>query len=497
MAGTKRTRAQLTTDPGAPFRTGNVPVNQDFQNLAASGFNLLDDDIADLPADAVTQALWQGVYPGPLPVVAGDTRYALSGLLNKLLSEHLAKFSLLGSLSDAAGGAAMVGYLAPFTGAAGRSLRTRLSDVPTVRDFGAIGGNETKDTEGFQKALDYGGAIIVPRHTGSRYRIGQTLKAKAAGGLFGENRGIAGIDFVGTGPVIESNTKGTATLLWFSLENLFIGAGAASPVLVDWQSIQFGGVRNCWLYGGAGAGSIGIRGATVYGTTECTYNQFFNNYFGNTQYGYHLSDGCNGNTIFGGRAQLPLASAVGALLTATALDRVNGNLILGFRCEQTGHTMTGVQLNGNTVGNLIIGCRFEQLLRGVLLSAGDERNALIANYYGDCTSKWLDGGTDTLILEEGLVYAHNVPRAEAVWDGTAGVAYRGTPRGCTVTRTGTGVYVVAFPTAMPNANYRVSLSSSAFMTQWTGPTTGQVTINTYNAAGIAADAALISVQITV
>lgn len=85
MAGTARTRAQLTTDPGAPFRTGNVPTNADFQNLAASHFNLLDDDASRITVDAVSQEFLTAEL-GVLPLEAGGVRALLAGVVNKIVS---------------------------------------------------------------------------------------------------------------------------------------------------------------------------------------------------------------------------------------------------------------------------------------------------------------------------------------------------------------------------------------------------------------------------
>lgn len=88
MAGTAKTRAQLATDPGAPLRTGHVPTNAEFQDVVASSFNLLDDDASDIAVDAITDALWEGEYGDTLPEDA-QGRKLLTGLLNKLLTEHL------------------------------------------------------------------------------------------------------------------------------------------------------------------------------------------------------------------------------------------------------------------------------------------------------------------------------------------------------------------------------------------------------------------------
>lgn len=85
MAGTARTRAQLTTEPGAPFRTGNVPTNGDFQNLVASHFSLVDDDASRITVDPVSQDFLEAEL-GALPLEAGGVRALLAGVVNKLVS---------------------------------------------------------------------------------------------------------------------------------------------------------------------------------------------------------------------------------------------------------------------------------------------------------------------------------------------------------------------------------------------------------------------------
>lgn len=85
MAGTARTRAQLTTEPGAPFRTGNVPTNGDFQNLVASSFHLLDDDASRITVDPVSQDFLEAEL-GVLPLEAGGVRALLAGVINKIVS---------------------------------------------------------------------------------------------------------------------------------------------------------------------------------------------------------------------------------------------------------------------------------------------------------------------------------------------------------------------------------------------------------------------------
>jgi hypothetical protein len=69
-------------------------------------------------------------------------------------------------------GADMVGWLQSGAGATGRTVRDKLREVKSVKDFGATGDGVTDDTLAIQAALDTGGNIIVP--PGS-YLVSDTL----------------------------------------------------------------------------------------------------------------------------------------------------------------------------------------------------------------------------------------------------------------------------------------------------------------------------------
>lgn len=75
----------------------------------------------------------------------------------------------LSNSTDTTKGANLVGYFPTFTGAVGRSLRDRLSDSVSVKDFGAIGNGVADDYAAFVAALAASDSVYVPP---GRYLIG-------------------------------------------------------------------------------------------------------------------------------------------------------------------------------------------------------------------------------------------------------------------------------------------------------------------------------------
>lgn len=64
-----------------------------------------------------------------------------------------------------------------------------------------------------------------------------------------------------------------------------------------------------------------------------------------------------------------------------------------------------------------------------------------------------------------------------------------------ITRNSAGNYTVTFATAMPDNNYAPAISSAASQTTISSLSAGSFVLATYNTAGVATDAALVSVSI--
>jgi len=101
-------------------------------------------------------------------------------------------------------GAALMGFIQAGVGAVRRSVQSKLRDVISVKDFGAIGDGVTDDTSAFQSAIDAiiaagGGVLHVPA---GMYRISSLITATCTAQqhirIEGQGRYVSTLDFSGS-----------------------------------------------------------------------------------------------------------------------------------------------------------------------------------------------------------------------------------------------------------------------------------------------------------
>lgn len=85
----------------------------------------------------------------------------------------------------ASSGSSLVGFLQSGTGAVPRTIQSKLRDVVSVKDFGAVGDGTTDDTDAIQAALDAHSHVHFPAgtylHTGILLNSGNTLSGDGWG----------------------------------------------------------------------------------------------------------------------------------------------------------------------------------------------------------------------------------------------------------------------------------------------------------------------------
>lgn len=181
------------------------------------------------------------------------------------------------------GGSALVGFLQEGTGAVAYDVQSKLRQVISVKDFGAVGNGVANDTGAIQTAIDsltgLGGSIYVPRGT---YLLDTLIfPADTTIRFYGDGMGATILLMNSpTAPVIKS-TRAAPNIR--SIGNKFhdfsVKANAAGSAAnlshiaidaigfceVEWDSIEF--LSN-------GAGSCGLMFRTA-ATPQLTYSQLF------------------------------------------------------------------------------------------------------------------------------------------------------------------------------------------------------------------------------
>lgn len=175
-------------------------------------------------------------------------------------------------------GAASIGTTVTETGAVIRTVLSKLSDLKTLKDFGAVGDGVADDTESVQKALDAGVPVFVPV---GNYKVSPGLQLKSNSLLYGPAAatalGLAELStfrharfiITGNGSAGFYSPDGANYLNQGGLANLVIGNADGSQVdwLVDIRgpiSWAFDKIRldNTWT-GGGGLRSRALTGNNI------------------------------------------------------------------------------------------------------------------------------------------------------------------------------------------------------------------------------------------
>ena len=327
--------------------------------------------------------------------------------LNDEVVFHIWRTTVL-STADSAN----VSYTPAGSGAVQRTVQSKLRDVVSVKDFGAVGDNITDDTPAFQRAIDYansvwvggsqlGGGVTVYIPAG-RYKLG-ALIYKNGVNLQGEGKMHTQLRVYGNNTTLIAASSNTSTMT--SASNLFYGswkdfailswdgAGGSTPTgQVGWDAIGFSRWYCENIYFGWGAGFVGIRmtNAILAGS-------------GGPSNWYNTFVGCICEKHYVG------AGGVGLLLgdTSSTKEQITTWNWIGGAIRGSGDgTGTGLNLQSGT-GCTFYGVCFEAIQNAVLLgsAAGTrfansvdfigcywEGNTVNWNVYAGCTNNGFIGG---------------------------------------------------------------------------------------------------------
>ncbi len=276
---------------------------------------------------------------------------------NKLLSfDGSGNVQTLSSTTSAATDATNVTYTATGTGAVGRTVQSRLTEILSVKDFGAIGDGVTDDTAAIQAAIDSArtasvfASVFFPTGT---YIVTSTIVADRVS-LSGD-LGYSTIKSSGLGVndfIIECGASVSYGDARPTIENLYIDCNGQCNG-IDIQ-VRHHNIINCFVDGAnATASTKGIR---LQRNTQLVEN-------------CHITD-CG----FG----IYLDGVTGATVAATSI--LNNHIA---DCTTAG-IITNESLMLLIEGNVIQTCGTELILKG---TGGDDFDAvnIINNYFEDQT----------------------------------------------------------------------------------------------------------------
>ena len=240
----------------------------------------------------------------------------------------------------------LVTYTPAGLGAVNTTVRTKLRETVSVKDFGAVGDGVTDDTAAIQAAIDAADSVYFPSGT---YKITGSLALNANNKLLGE-------------------ATRTAAIKQFT---------AATPVLVLSALADYCSVSDLLLFADAGVSS-GITLVTCEGShndfTRVRFSTAANGIYFDTCY-YNLVTHCDFNNLSNSGVEFE---------GTTSPEGANANTVAD--CTIGSITGTGIVVGTYAYSNIITSCAFESIT-GVGVN-NDGKRTVISNCYFESISSW-------------------------------------------------------------------------------------------------------------
>lgn len=192
-----------------------------------------------------------------------------------------------GKLADAAkvkANAEYADFTQSGTGAVVRSIRAKLRDSVSVKDFGAVGNNIADDTAAIQAALDTGRAVYFPNGV---YKTTSSLIGKAGNAMFGEGPNSSRISSTHAGRVVSFEDVDTFGVFIKDLELGAAGSGIGLYVATTLELSAHIHLENVRFFNL----QYGTYGIDTYGMFDSLLSKV--DFLQCSVWGFHLSGSCN------------------------------------------------------------------------------------------------------------------------------------------------------------------------------------------------------------
>ena len=313
-----------------------------------------------------------------------------SGLNAGDIVQAIYNLPLAGGIIDASN----VIYNEGSTGAINSTVKTKLQEMVSVKDFGAIGDGVTDDTAAIQAALNASSNVIVP--TGA-YVISRTIAIPIKTRLFFQGGSSNQTSVTPSAYFIKKSTMTTVGIT-IDDEAIMEGGGLVCQSGNTGDGIQIIGNGSVLKYSFVNfAGGVGVRVGTASGNNCNVFELNHVNSFQNGSHGIYIHDG---TSSVGANAN------AGALYSCIASSNAGNGIHLGHAWWVTVinalteiNTGWGLYLSG-TANNTYPECRYANIIGGDY----NEGNTAGAVYDGSYFSSFVnaDGNATPTTTPTGL-----------------------------------------------------------------------------------------------